>query len=109
MADDVVVDNATNGDYTVSTDEGAGGHVQRVKLTYSADGSETHVGADADGLLVNLGANNDVSVTGTVAVTAAVVKVALWMVATLLVDWKPISSAASVKPSPSLSRLRGLV
>ena len=60
MADDVVVDNATNGDYTVSTDEGVGGHVQRVKLTYSADGSETHVDADADGLLVNLGANNDV-------------------------------------------------
>lgn len=81
MADDVVVDNATNGDYTVSTDEGAGGHVQRVKLAYAADGSETHVDADADGLLVNLGANNDVvvsdgggslTVDGTVAVSGTV-------------------------------------
>lgn len=66
MADDVLVDNGDNTDYTVSTDEGAGGHVQRVKLAYSADGSETHVDADANGLLVNLGANNDVTVTGTV-------------------------------------------
>lgn len=69
MADDVLVDNGENTDYTVSTDEGVGGHVQRVKLAYSADGSETHVPADADGLLVNLGSNNDVSVSGSVAVT----------------------------------------
>jgi hypothetical protein len=54
---------------TVSTDDaGASGHVQRVKLAYSADGSATHVQADADGVLVNLGANNDVTVTGTVTV-----------------------------------------
>lgn len=68
MADNVIVDNVALTDYTVSTDEGAGGHVQRVKLTYSANGSETHVTADADGLLVNLGTNNDVTVTGTVTV-----------------------------------------
>jgi hypothetical protein len=50
---------------TVSTDDaGASGHVQRVKLAYSADGSATHVTADADGVLVNLGANNDVTVAG---------------------------------------------
>lgn len=64
MADNVLIDNAAEADYTVSTDEGVGGHVQRVKLAYSADGSETHVPADADGLLVNLGTNNDI--TGTV-------------------------------------------
>lgn len=67
MADQVTVDNGSGTDYTVSTDDaGASGHVQRVKLAYSADGSATHVQADADGVLVNLGANNDVTVTGTV-------------------------------------------
>ena len=53
----------------VSTDEAASGQVQRVKLAYSANGADTHVTADADGLLVNLGANNDVTVTGTVTAT----------------------------------------
>jgi hypothetical protein len=43
----------------VSTDEAASGHLQRVKLAYSADGVDTHVQADADGLLVNLGAHQD--------------------------------------------------
>ena len=66
MADNVTIDNGTLTDYTASTDEGAGGHVQRVKLAYSADGSEVHVPADVDGLLVNLGANNDVTVTNSV-------------------------------------------
>ena len=66
MADNVTVDNGDNTDYTVSSDEAESGQVQRVKLTYSADGDDTHVDADADGLLVNLGANNDVTVTGTV-------------------------------------------
>jgi hypothetical protein len=67
-----VVDNVsiTSGSGTdISTDDaGAGGHVQRVKLAYSADGVATHISADADGLLVNLGTNNDVTVTGTVTV-----------------------------------------
>jgi hypothetical protein len=72
MADNVVVKAGTAGsDITVSTDDaGASGHVQRVKLCLSADGSASHVTADAGGLLVNLGANNDVTVTGgPVAVT----------------------------------------
>jgi hypothetical protein len=43
----------------VSTDEAASGHIQRVKLTYSANGSDTHAQVDADGLLVNLGAHED--------------------------------------------------
>lgn len=64
MADSVTVDNGGLTDYVVSSDEGAGGHVQRVKLAYSADGSETHVTADADGVLVNLGTNNDVTIPG---------------------------------------------
>lgn len=53
-------------DLVVSTDKSTDGlrDVQRVKLAYSADGSETHVPADVDGLLVNLGANNDVTVSG---------------------------------------------
>ena len=44
---------------TVSTDEAASGHIQRVKLAYSADGVDTHVTADASGLLVNTGAHLD--------------------------------------------------
>lgn len=68
MTDDVTVDNGTLTDYVVSADAATadGALVQRVKLAYSADGSTTHVAADVDGLLVNLGANNDVTVTGTV-------------------------------------------
>jgi hypothetical protein len=64
LADNIDVTPGTGA--TISTDEGAGGHVQRVKLALSADGSETHIPADANGLLVNLGTNNDVTVTGTV-------------------------------------------
>jgi len=41
----------------VSTDEAASGHIQRVKLAYSADGVDTHIQGDADGLLVNNGAH----------------------------------------------------
>jgi hypothetical protein len=44
---------------TVSTDEAASGHIQRVKIAYSADGVDTHVPADADGLRVNNGAHLD--------------------------------------------------
>lgn len=68
MADNVTIDNGDLTDYAASTDEAASGHVQRVKLTYSADGSDTHIPADANGLKVNL-SNNDVTVTsGTVTV-----------------------------------------
>ena len=59
MADQVtVINNSGNPgtDYVVSTDDaGASGQVQRVKIAYSADGSATHVSADALGLLVNTG------------------------------------------------------
>lgn len=54
-----------------ATDEHATrGHMPIVKLGYSADGSATHVQADVDGVLVNLGANNDVTVTGSVTANA---------------------------------------
>jgi hypothetical protein len=69
MADDQLVDNGAEADFTVATDDCAGKHVQLFKLAYSADGTRTHVPADADGLLVNLGANNDVTVSGTVTAT----------------------------------------
>lgn len=63
MADNPLVDNGSLTDYTVSADETASGFVQRIKFTYSADGSDTHVGADANGL--------DVDVTGVVPGTGA--------------------------------------
>lgn len=64
MADDITVDNGTLTDYIVSADDASGALVQRVKLAASADGSAAHIPADAtDGLLVNLGANNDVVIS----------------------------------------------
>lgn len=63
MADNVPI---TAGSGTnIATDQVAGTleHVQLFKLAYSADGVRTLVPVDADGLLVNLGANNDVTVS----------------------------------------------
>jgi hypothetical protein len=66
MADGVAITSGTG--TTIATDDaGASGHVQIVKLALSADGSAAAIAADANGLLVNLGANNDVTVTGTVS------------------------------------------
>lgn len=63
MADGVAITPGVGA--TVATDDtGASGHVQLFKLAYSANGSAVLVPADADGLLVNLGANNDVTVSG---------------------------------------------
>lgn len=64
MADDVAI---TAGSGTnIATDDCTSGHVQLVKIAYSADGNRTHATVDANGVLVDLGANNDVTVTGTV-------------------------------------------
>ena len=52
----------------IAVDQAAEGAVQITKLAMSADGSSTPIPADADGMLVNLGANNDVTVTNTVTV-----------------------------------------
>ena len=59
MADDVTLPLTGSGDATakVATDEHATkGHIQLVKLAYSADGDGTHITADASGLEVQLGA-----------------------------------------------------
>lgn len=71
MADGVALTPGTG--VTVATDDtGATGHIQLVKLAYSADGVATLVQVDADGQLVNLGANNDVTVTsGTITANHA--------------------------------------
>lgn len=75
MADDLTttttVSTIPDGTKIVTDEEGAGrGHMQVVKLAYSADGDATHISADSSGLLVNLGANNDVTITGTVTVAS---------------------------------------
>jgi hypothetical protein len=51
VADDITL-NASSGGPVVATDDSGSGHVQLVKLAYSADGSRTHVGADGSGLQV---------------------------------------------------------
>ena len=57
-------------DETTSGPHSAGAQMGIAKLAVSANGDSTHVPATAtDGLLVNLGANNDVTVTGTVTAT----------------------------------------
>lgn len=48
MADGVQITEGSG--KTISTDEAASGHVQRMKLTVSADGGDTHIPATADGL-----------------------------------------------------------
>jgi len=69
LADNVDITAGTG--TTIATDDCTTGHVQLVKLAYGADGNRTQVAADADGLLVNLGTNNDVTVTGTVTANLA--------------------------------------
>lgn len=54
-------------DETTSGPHSAGAQMGIAKLAVSANGDSTHIPATvADGLLVNLGANNDVTVTGSV-------------------------------------------
>lgn len=60
MADDVTLNSMTGGP-VVATDDSGTGHVQIVKLAYSADGSRTPITADTNGLKVNVG--NTVTVT----------------------------------------------
>jgi hypothetical protein len=74
MVDGVTLNAASvpGGPVAATDDCGVLGHAQIVKLGVSADGDATPLTATAtDGLLVNLGANNDVTVTGSVAVTSA--------------------------------------
>jgi len=69
--ENVVVYNGTLSNYTVAVDTTAQGEVQLVKLAVATDGSSVLLPGDAtNGLLVNHGANNAVTVTsGTVATT----------------------------------------
>lgn len=64
MADNIQITAGTG--TTILTDDCTTGHAQIVKLAISTDGSATLLPGDAtDGLLVNLGANNDVVVSAT--------------------------------------------
>ena len=80
MADNILVTPGVGA--TIAADEIAGALHQRVKISHGADGSATDVstaspmpvtlantGANATPVVVDLGANNDVTVTGSVAVT----------------------------------------
>lgn len=80
MADNINVTAGTG--TTIAADDVAGVLYQRVKLAQGSDGSATDVssaaplqvtlantGANSTPVVVDLGANNDVTVTGTVAVT----------------------------------------
>lgn len=80
MADNLTVTQGSG--TTIAADDIGGVLYQRVKATHGADGSATDVssaspmpvtlantGANATPVVVDLGANNDVTVTGTVAVT----------------------------------------
>lgn len=71
MADGITLNTGSGGSTLATDDAGVAGHVQLVKLAVSADGSATALTADnTDGLLVNLGTNNDVTVTGSVTANA---------------------------------------
>lgn len=62
--------NPGAGGDTIATDDVGGIKYQYVKLTDGTDGSSAAIsGSAADGLLVNLGSNNDVVVSGSVTVS----------------------------------------
>lgn len=68
MADDITLTSTSpagppDSTKQVTDEHATRGHMPVVKLAYSADGSASLVSADSGGLLVNLGANNDVTVT----------------------------------------------
>lgn len=67
MADDITYTSTSpagvpNSTKQVTDEHATRGHMPVVKIGYSADGSATLATVDADGILVNLGANNDVTV-----------------------------------------------
>jgi hypothetical protein len=69
MADNVTTQTTTlatiPGSTKISTDEDlTNGHVQRMKLAVSADGSSTHIGGDADGLQVQGAAADGAALAG---------------------------------------------
>lgn len=75
MADDITL-NTMSGGSVVATDDSGTGHVQVVKLAYSADGSRVHIPADANGIsVIERGATIDSGSTS-VSTSAAVIKAA---------------------------------
>lgn len=71
MADNVAITAGSGTDVATDQVTGTLEHVQLFKLAIATDGSRTLVPADGtDGLLVNLGTNNDVAVTGSVTANA---------------------------------------
>ncbi len=84
MADNFVTNSGTGGD-TFAADEITGVKHQRVKVQIGADGSATDVSA-ANPMPVDLGTDNDVTVTGTVTVDGSAVT-------------QPVSAASLPLPS----------
>jgi len=72
MADGVAI-TAGAGTTILTDDCGASGHAQGVKIAYSADGVATLVTVDASGVLVNLGANNDVTIDAAAVTSLALI------------------------------------
>lgn len=63
MSDGITLNSGSGGATLATDDAGVAGHVQVVKLAIATDGSATAIPADGtDGLLVNLGSNNDVTI-----------------------------------------------
>ena len=72
MADDVTL-NSMSGGVVVATDDSGTGHVQVVKLAYSADGSRVPITADVNGLKVNVGNTVTVSLGAALPAGSAVI------------------------------------
>ena len=75
MADNVTITSGANStppaNTKISTDEDAtNGHVQRVKLAVSANGSSTHIGGDASGLQVQGAAAENAAAAGNPVLSA---------------------------------------
>lgn len=101
MADGVPITAGTG--TTIATDDtGATGHVQLVKLAYSADGSPTLITADANGLKVNASGSavpvtdngGSLTVDGTVAVSGSVAVTGTFYQATQPVSLASVPSHA---------------
>ena len=72
MADNISISAGTGTDVATDQVTGTLEHCQIVKLAYSADGVKTLVTVDANGMLVDLGGNNNVTVdSGAITATLA--------------------------------------
>lgn len=77
MADDITLNTLSGGGPTVATDDSGTGHVQIIKLAYSADGSRVPITADANGLKVSVGNTTGATLSqGSAAPTATATSIA---------------------------------